>query len=70
MTPKVRVVIALLTFGALALAAAVVVLFRNRSLDDELLGTIGAFGGVAMIATGIYFAVSNGNGKHKEDHHD
>jgi hypothetical protein len=50
---RLRAQIGLVVLGAVVLGLAVVVLVRNRSPDDEILGTIAALGGLAIIVNAL-----------------
>jgi hypothetical protein len=52
----------LIVIALAVVAIGVVVLVRNRSLDDELLASIAVLGGIAIAIT----AVRNGNGKNSQ----
>lgn len=45
--------VALLMVGAMMLAASVVVLVRNKSLDTELLATIAAAGAICVMVVAL-----------------
>jgi len=52
----------LILFGVLALVLAIIVLVRNKSIDSELLASLGLVGGLAIVVVSL--PVSNG-GKHE-----
>jgi hypothetical protein len=52
MTPARRL-FALVLLGVAVLVLALLVIIRNRSVDDEMLAIIGLLGGVAIIVTSL-----------------
>jgi hypothetical protein len=44
---------ALILLGVVVLVLSLVVIIRNRSLDDELLAVIGLIGGLAIVVTSL-----------------
>jgi hypothetical protein len=57
---KARLIVYMIFLGAGAIALSLIVLVRNKSLDDELLATLGFFGGIAIILVGVKWAQENG----------
>jgi hypothetical protein len=51
----------LIVLGVVALVLAGTVLARNRSLDDELLATIGIVGGLAIVVVSLPVNGRNGH---------
>jgi hypothetical protein len=61
MTPAHRLAY-LIVLAVAVLVMSVVVIVRDRSLDDELLAVIGLCGGVAIVVTAL--PAGNGNNHH------
>jgi hypothetical protein len=57
-----RVRLGLLLIGAAMMAASVVVLVRNRGIDDELLASIALVGSICVM---IIALILTGNDKHR-----
>jgi hypothetical protein len=58
---KIRRSVYLILFGIASAALAVIVIVRNQSGDDEMLGVIGLLGSFAMIVVAIKWLTENGN---------
>jgi hypothetical protein len=63
MRPDIKRIALLLILGAATLAAGIIVLARNRSLDTDLLASVAILGGLAMILVALPLARNGGNGQ-------
>lgn len=59
---KIRVEVQLIFLGVAVLTLSLIVIFRNESLDDELLASIGVLGGAAIIVNSVVMIVTSRNG--------
>ena len=58
----IKRIVVLLILGAVTLAAGIIVLARNRSLDTDLLASVAIIGGLAIIIVALPLG-RGGNGK-------
>jgi len=60
---SLRARVYLVIIGSAMIAAAAIVLWRDKSLDTELLASIAIFGGVACVIVATIGLPKNGNDK-------